>query len=88
MITKSDATELIDNLRKEGYPVTSVNGQGREGEVGILFIILKRRTIQKVVAIINAYNPKAFYTIEDMRFVSESSYLPRSRRMIPGRGTR
>jgi uncharacterized protein YebE (UPF0316 family) len=88
VITKSDATELIDNLRKEGYPVTSVNGQGREGEVGILFIILKRRTIQKVVAIINAYNPKAFYTIEDMRFVSESSYLPRSRRMIPGRGTR
>jgi uncharacterized protein YebE (UPF0316 family) len=88
VITKSDATELIENLRKDGYPVTHVNGQGRDGEVAILFIILKRRTIQHVVEIINAYNPKAFYTIEDMRFVRDSNYLPRSRRVIPSRGTR
>ena len=88
VITKTDASELIANLRKEGYPVTSVTGQGREGEVGILFVILKRKTIKQVVKIINAYNPKAFYTIEDMRFVRDSSYFPRSRKMIPGRGTR
>ena len=88
VITKSDATDLINNLRGEGFPVTSVNGQGREGEVGILFIILKRRAIPNVVEIINDYNPKAFYTIEDMRFVRDSNYLPRSRRAIPGRGTR
>jgi uncharacterized protein YebE (UPF0316 family) len=88
VITKTDASELIANLRKEGYPVTSVTGQGREGDVGILFVILKRKTIKHVVEIINAFNPKAFYTIEDMRYVRDSSYLPRSRRMIPGRGTR
>lgn len=88
VITKSDATDLINNLRIEGFPVTSVNGQGRDGEVGILFIILKRRAIPHVVAIINDYNPKAFYTIEDMRFVRDSNYLPRSRRTIPSRGTR
>jgi len=88
VITKTDATELIENLLKNGYPVTSVTGQGRKGEVGILFVILKRKSIKQVVEIINAYNPKAFYTIEDMRFVRDSQYLPRSRRMIPGRGTR
>jgi uncharacterized protein YebE (UPF0316 family) len=88
VITKSDATDLIASLRKEGFPVTSVNGQGRDGEVGILYIIMKRKMIKHVVEVINAYNPKAFYTIEDMRFVRESSYLPRSRRVIPSRGTR
>jgi uncharacterized protein YebE (UPF0316 family) len=88
VITKTDASELIANLRKEGYPVTAVTGQGREGDVGILFVILKRRSIQQVVEIINDYNPKAFYTIEDMRFVRDSSYLPRSRKLIPSRGTR
>jgi uncharacterized protein YebE (UPF0316 family) len=88
VITKSDASELITNLRKKGFPVTSVSGRGSEGDVGILFVILKRKTIQQVVEIINAYNPKAFYTIEDMRFVRDSNYLPRSRKMIPGRGTR
>ena len=88
VITKTDASELITNLRKKGFPVTSVSGRGSEGDVGILFVILKRKSIQKVVEIINAYNPKAFYTIEDMRFVRDSNYLPRSRKMIPGRGTR
>jgi uncharacterized protein YebE (UPF0316 family) len=88
VITKSDATELVNILRAEGFPVTAVNGQGRDGEVGILFIIMKRKAIKHVVEVINAYNPKAFYTIEDMRFVRDSSYLPRSRRVIPSRGTR
>lgn len=88
VITKSDASELIANLRNQGFPVTSVNGLGRDGEVGILYIIMKRKMIKHVVEIINAYNPKAFYTIEDMRYVSDSSYLPRSRRVIPARGTR
>jgi uncharacterized protein YebE (UPF0316 family) len=88
VITKTDASELVANLRNEGYPVTFVTGYGREGEVGILFVILRRKTIKQVVEIINAYNPKAYYTIEDMRFVRDHSYLPRSRKMIPGRGTR
>lgn len=88
VITKSDASELIDILRAEGFPVTAVNGQGRDGEVGILYIIMKRKAIKHVVRVINDYNPRAFYTIEDMRYVSDSSYLPRSRRAIPTRGTR
>lgn len=82
VITKADAGELIEAMRSEGFPVTSVVGQGREGEVGILYIILKRRAIKKVIPIINAFNPKAFYTIEDMRFVRSSSYMPRSRKML------
>ena len=88
VITKSDATALINSLREKGFPVTSVNGQGREGEVGILFIIMKRRAIPKVVELINAFNPKAFYTVEDMRFVRDSSYFTRSRHTITTRGTR
>jgi len=60
VITKTDASELITNLRKKGFPVTSVSGRGSEGDVGILFVILKRKSIQKVVEIINAYNPKSF----------------------------
>ena len=86
VITRTDAIELIDNLRKEGFAVTSVSGEGRDGQVGILYIIMKRKTMKQVVHIIHGYNPKAFYTIEDMRFVHTSSYLPRSRRLIPGKG--
>jgi uncharacterized protein YebE (UPF0316 family) len=81
VITRTDARELIRDLREKGYPVTSVSGQGREGEVGILYIILKRKTVGEVIGIIKTFNPNAFYTIEDMRFVSSGRYLPRTRKL-------
>ena len=86
VITRADAADLVENLRNSGYPVTSVSGLGREGEVGILYIILQRKGMQEVVNIIKKFNPKAFYTIEDMRFVSNGSYLPRSRKLLRRRG--
>ncbi len=85
VVTRTDASGLIDDLRKRGFPVTSVAGQGRDGEVGILFVILKRSTVTEVVNIIKSHNPRAFYTIEDMRFVSNNRYLPRSKKLIPSR---
>lgn len=85
VITRTDASELIKNLRDEGYPVTSAQGEGRDGHVGILYIILKRKALKQVVQIIHSYNPKAFYTVEDMRFVHTSSYLPRSRKITRGK---
>lgn len=80
VITRKDASQLIENLRKEGFTVTSAVGEGRDGRVGIIFIVMKRKALKQVVRVIHAYNPKAFYTVEDMRFVHSSSYLPRPRR--------
>ena len=85
IVTRTDATELVTHLRDLGFAVTSVIGEGRDGEVGILFVVLKRKTVSEVVEIIKSHNPKAFYTIEDMRFVSNAAYLPRSRKVIPSR---
>jgi uncharacterized protein YebE (UPF0316 family) len=78
VITRADASRLIESLLDRGYPVTTVSGQGKDGKVGILFIILKRRSIGEVVQLIKQFNPKAFYTIEDVRFVSNGIYLPRT----------
>lgn len=88
VITRTDASQLIETMRNEGFMVTSAVGEGRDGEVGILYIILKRRAMKQVIHLIKTFNPKAFYTIEDMRFVSNNAYLPRPRRLIPERGTR
>jgi uncharacterized protein YebE (UPF0316 family) len=78
VVTRADASQLIGTLREEGYPVTTVSGQGKEGEVGILFIVLKRKSIHRVVELIKQFNPKAFYTIEDMRFVSNGAAILRT----------
>ena len=80
VITKKGAVELITGLREKGYGVTNVPGEGRDGEVGVLYIIIKRKVLRDVIDLIQRFNPKAFYTIEDMRFVSNYALLSPSRK--------
>jgi len=73
IITKRDATNLIAKLREQKYNVTVADAEGNEGEVSIIFTVIKRSAINKVVATINFFNPLAVYSIEDVRSVSEAS---------------
>jgi len=84
VITRRDAEALDDYLRQAGYAVTSLAAEGIEGPVKILFTVCKRRELEKIIGIIKCYNPNAFYTIEDVRFVKEA-YLPpiQKRRLFP-----
>ena len=77
IITKKDASELIEFLRDEGYGVTSIKAQGIEGKVDVIYIIVKRNNLEKIKGILMKYNPNALYTIEDIRFVNKplSKYL-------------
>jgi len=80
VITSTDATRLIAELGEKGYHITFVDGEGRDGKVGILFIVERRKVIRDVIEIIKKLNPKAFYTIEDVRFVGGHNYLPPTKR--------
>lgn len=74
VITQKPATELIERLRENRYGVTSVNAQGTQGPVQLLFMVLKRGDMNKVIALVKKFNPTAFYTIEDIRYVSEGVF--------------
>ena len=76
VITMKEADELVGVLRKSGYGVTSVDAQGESGPVKLIFSITKRRNLGKIITIIKQYNPNAFYTIEDMRYVNITYPLP------------
>lgn len=80
VITKKGANDLIEGMREKGFAVTSVPGMGRDGEVGVIYIIIKRRVLREVIGIIQQFNPNAFYTIEDMRFVSNYALLSPGRK--------
>lgn len=75
IIPKKDTSELIQFLRENNYGVTSVKAEGSKGEVDIVFTIIKRKSIEHVVSIINQFNPNAFYTIEDVRSINEGIIL-------------
>ena len=71
IITVKDATNLIDNLVSEGYGITGIDAYGATGKAKLIFTMIKRKKLKKVINIIHRNNPNAFYSIEDVRAISE-----------------
>ena len=82
IITLKEADELVHVLWQAGYGVTSIDAQGESGQVKVIFSITKRRNLSKIISIIKKYNPNAFYTIEDMRYVNQTYPLPLTKRSL------
>jgi uncharacterized protein YebE (UPF0316 family) len=76
-ITSKDASELLEYLKSAEYGVTSVDAQGSAGKVQVVFTIVHRREVATVVNLIKQFNPKAFYTIEEVGFVEEGIFPAR-----------
>ena len=84
VITPNNVANMTDFLRKRNFGVTTHDARGLYGNVKILFTIIPRRDLDTVVDAIRKLNPKAFYTVEDVRYVHEiSSYRsPRTWRVF------
>lgn len=78
IITRKTATELIVNMKKAGYGITHHEAKGGSENVSIIYSIIKRNEIQKVENIVKATNPKAFYSIEDVKSVSHGIFPMRT----------
>ena len=76
IITRKNADELIGKLKEAGYGITYVEAQGAVEQVGIIYSIIKRADIPTVVGIIRTYNPQAFYSIGDVKFVNKDIFSP------------
>ena len=74
IITALDAQELIVFMRKEGYGVTVLNAEGASGRVNVILTVIKRTDIATVIGHIKRFNPKAFYTVEDIQAVTEGVF--------------
>ncbi len=60
--------EVADHLRASGFRLTEFMGKGRDGEVSLLFVQVKRRDAQKVLALARELDPACYLLIEDIRF--------------------
>ncbi len=74
IITRRDAQELIEKLKVDGYRITHLDANGSVEEVSVIYSIIKRTELPKMIEIIRTYNPKAFYSIADVKFVNKSLY--------------
>ena len=76
VITRKDATALIDALHSMKYGLTTIDAEGIKGKVKIIFAVIRRHDTQEVIDLVKDYNPTAFYSIEDIRSVSEALIPP------------
>lgn len=77
VIVPQEKAPLIMHLIAHDYRVTHVDADGALGPVKIIFTIVRRSDLHKVLSIIRRFDANAFYTVEDVRMASESG-LPKS----------
>ena len=85
IITSRDAGNLISYLKEQGFGVTIVDAHGQSGPVKIIFTIIKRKDMPRVTGAIKKFNPRAFYSLEDVRLAREGIF-PRSNTLNYGLG--
>jgi uncharacterized protein YebE (UPF0316 family) len=79
IITSRHLSALPLHLWEEGFGVTSVEGQGMKGPVNILYTVIPKKKVKKMLDTIQILEPDAFITIEDISsrlrgFVSTGSF--------------
>ncbi len=80
IITRGETTGVVQDLRRQNYGVTIMDGEGATGKVTMVFTIIRRQDLPRVLAIIRRSSPDAFYSVEEVKTVAEGVFPERSSR--------
>jgi uncharacterized protein YebE (UPF0316 family) len=76
VITRTAGKLLAEQIRAKGQAVTVFRGEGMRGPVDELYIACRRRELQRILDIVKAEDPDAFYITEMARDVSNAGRSP------------
>jgi len=82
VITQKEAPGLERYLRNHDFMMTVLDARGDTGPVKVLFMVIKRKALGEVLRVIRKFHPLAYYTVEDLRYVSQRVPDPVSRRNL------
>lgn len=71
VITRKPATDLIDVLQQKSYRYTTIQAEGNEGEVTVLFTVVDRKYLATFLSLIKQFHSESSYTVEGVKKVSE-----------------
>jgi uncharacterized protein YebE (UPF0316 family) len=74
VIMTKKGEELVQQLHEAGYGATSLQAEGAIGHVIMVYTIIKRKNLPSVVGIIKGLNPKAFFSVEEIRLANEGIF--------------
>ena len=67
MITNKPVGLLMQQLSAAGFGFTLQDAMGSRGPVQVLVTLLPRKRVNEVRALLEGFDPDAFYTVEDVR---------------------
>jgi uncharacterized protein YebE (UPF0316 family) len=71
IITSTSGMRIAEKLRGEGYPVTTFEGEGKDGKVTEVYIACERKSLTKILNIVKEIEPDAFYITEQAGIISK-----------------
>jgi uncharacterized protein YebE (UPF0316 family) len=74
VVTNREAGDLVNFLKAENYIATSFDAEGHKEDVKVIYIIIDARDLDDLIKIIKRYSPNAFYSVENVKFVSEKIF--------------
>lgn len=74
IILNENDNVLRNGLSAAGFGVTSVDAEGIHGSVKLIYSVVRRKDLNKVIRIINESHSSAFYSVEDARSVVDGVF--------------
>ena len=82
IFTSERGMELVKILNSNGFGATTIEAHGAKDKVFLVYSIVHRNELEKVLDVITCFNPKAFFTIEDIKAVNEGIFNPRKQNTV------
>jgi len=83
VIPKMDTTQLIEYLTAQNYGLTIMDAEGGRGaKVKVILSIIARKQIGDFVESINKFNPRAFYSIEEVKSVGYGIFKKKEKNSV------
>jgi uncharacterized protein YebE (UPF0316 family) len=78
-VTHRDATGLIRELQAARFGVTSLDAEGARGPVKVVLTVVPRRELDAVLLRIRAFDPQAFFSVDDVQQAGPGIFPERKR---------
>lgn len=76
----SQGSELADALRIFGHGVTEFTGRGKDGEVSMVYSVVKRRELPRAMQLIDDLAPGSFVSVEEPTAIQHGWMFPKRRK--------
>jgi uncharacterized protein YebE (UPF0316 family) len=82
--TEESEAQITSFLARENCGITRLDAQGSRGCVKMVITLVNRADVPRITDYIRTVNPRAFFSVEDVRYVNEGVFRPQKQGVLGG----